>query len=124
MGLDMYLYNGNDEVGYWRKANQIHNWFVKNVQNGVDDCGTYPVPREKVVELLGLVEHVLDHELDDFNHVTAYSTLPTTAGFFFGSTDYGRWYYDDLENTKKILTGILASERMKDSWDLKYFASW
>lgn len=20
------------EVGYWRKANQIHNWFVENVQ--------------------------------------------------------------------------------------------
>lgn len=22
----------------WRKANQIHNWFVENVQNGVDIC--------------------------------------------------------------------------------------
>ena len=22
-----------EEVGYWRKANAIHNWFVKNCQN-------------------------------------------------------------------------------------------
>jgi hypothetical protein len=22
---------------YWRKSNQIHNWFVKNVQNNEDD---------------------------------------------------------------------------------------
>ena len=22
------------EAGYWRKANQIHNWFVENVQDG------------------------------------------------------------------------------------------
>jgi len=27
-----------EEVGYWRKANQIHNWFVENVQNGIDEC--------------------------------------------------------------------------------------
>jgi len=23
-----------EEVGYWRKANAIHSWFVKNIQNG------------------------------------------------------------------------------------------
>ena len=27
-------------VGYWRKANAIHNWFVENVQKYDDDCGT------------------------------------------------------------------------------------
>ena len=25
-------------VGYWRKQNAIHNWFVENVQDGIDDC--------------------------------------------------------------------------------------
>ncbi len=58
MGLDMYLMNVRNEekikaenfieVGYWRKANQIHNWFVKNVQGGVDDCGYYGVTKEKL----------------------------------------------------------------------------
>ena len=26
------------EAGYWRKANQIHGWFVNKCQDGVDDC--------------------------------------------------------------------------------------
>lgn len=34
------------EIGYWRKANHIHNWFIKNVQNGKDDCSVYEVSRE------------------------------------------------------------------------------
>ena len=36
-----------EEVGYWRKANQIHNWFVKNVQKDQDDCKEYRVDYEQ-----------------------------------------------------------------------------
>ena len=55
MGLDMYLIRGtweddHEEVGYWRKANQIHKWFVDNVQDGVDDCGEYKVTKEQLIE--------------------------------------------------------------------------
>ena len=28
------------DVGYWRKANAIHDWFVKNIQDGKDNCGS------------------------------------------------------------------------------------
>jgi hypothetical protein len=35
------------ELAYWRKANQIHNWFVKNVQNGQDNCMPYEVSENK-----------------------------------------------------------------------------
>jgi hypothetical protein len=38
-------------VGYWRKANQVHRWFVENVQDGVDDCGRYEVTRDQLEEL-------------------------------------------------------------------------
>ena len=31
------------QAGYWRKANQIHQWFVDNVQEGVDNCSEYYV---------------------------------------------------------------------------------
>ena len=44
-----------EEAGYWRKANAIHGWFVDNVQDGMDDCKEYYVSREKLKELLGLV---------------------------------------------------------------------
>ena len=26
------------QIGYWRKANHIHKWFVDTCANGVDDC--------------------------------------------------------------------------------------
>jgi hypothetical protein len=33
-GIDLSnITNIEEEVGYWRKANQIHRWFVENVQN-------------------------------------------------------------------------------------------
>lgn len=38
-------------VGYWRKANHIHKWFVDNVQDGNDDCHEYYVPIKKLHEL-------------------------------------------------------------------------
>ena len=31
------------QIIQWRKANQIHSWFVENVQSGKDDCGMYYV---------------------------------------------------------------------------------
>ena len=39
------------ELAYWRKANAIHGWFVKNVQEGNDDCGNYYVSPDKLKEL-------------------------------------------------------------------------
>src|SRR5690349_14391374 len=49
-----------EEVAYWRKANQIHQWFVTNIQGGEDDCGKYLVSIEKLRELVGLCKQVLD----------------------------------------------------------------
>ena len=43
-----------EEIGYWRKANQIHNWFVENVQNGVDNCEYFIVKKEQLEKLLNL----------------------------------------------------------------------
>ena len=68
-----------EEVGYWRKANQIHRWFVENVQDGVDNCGDYFVPPSSLEELLELCEKVkADNSL-------AESLLPAGNGFFFGN---------------------------------------
>lgn len=43
LGADKFIYEDlpsislNVKVGYWRKANQIHQWFVDNVQAGEDN---------------------------------------------------------------------------------------
>ena len=34
----------NEHVGYWRKANAIHNFFVVKVQGGRDECQRSYVP--------------------------------------------------------------------------------
>jgi len=103
-----------EEVGYWRKANQIHRWFVMNVQNGNDDCGDYWVDGEKLKELLDLCKKV------DADHSLAEDLLPSTSGFFFGGTDYDEWYFEDIKNTIKILESALES----DGDGFYYNSSW
>lgn len=41
-------------IGYWRKANAIHGWFVRECGGGVDECQAIYVPREKLLELKNL----------------------------------------------------------------------
>jgi hypothetical protein len=103
-----------ERVGYWRKANAIHQWFVEeHVQDGVDDCKSYYVSEENLQLLLNLVNSVLgDKEM-------ARVLLPTQSGFFFGNTEYDERYFEDMENTKEILENAL-----KENGDFYYEASW
>ena len=106
-----------EEVGYWRKANAIHRWFVENVQEGEDDCGEYRVTAKDLKSLLMDCENALcDSELRE-------QVLPTQSGFFFGSTDYDEYYEEDLRNTIEILTEILAEKDAEHS-EFFYSSSW
>lgn len=107
------------EVGYWRKANHIHRWFVENVQKGVDNCGSYSVSDEKLDELLSVCKMVLD------NRQLADKYLPTQSGFFFGGTEYTDFYFEDIENTVKIIERAKQlRETKKFAYELEYRASW
>ena len=101
-------------MGYWRKSNQIHNWFVETIGNGIDECQKMFVTRENLEELKSLCEQVLaDHSL-------AEELLPTGAGFFFGSTEYDEYYFIDLKETVAIIDRCLNSK-----FDyFEYQASW
>ena len=103
------------EAGYWRKANQIHKWFVDNVQGGTDDCGNYRVAREQLIELRDLCQKVLD-----FRHL-ATDLLPPSSGFFFGSDKIDDYYWQDLEQTVQILNDALE---LPETWDFEYHSSW
>ena len=117
MGLDMMLIHDGSEIGYWRKANQIHRWFVQNVQNGVDDCDAYKVTKEQLIQLHNTCNEVLN------DHSLAEELLPAQSGFFFGNTDYDTWYYNDIENTKRIIDEILEYKSYCLD-DLYYSSSW
>ena len=116
-GIDISnVTNIDEEVGYWRKANQIHRWFVENVQNGVDDCGEYSVGKSQLEKLLNECREVLN------DHSKAEDLLPSAAGFFFGNTDYDEYYYDDLERTIVMLDKILGETNPNQ--DIYYSSSW
>jgi hypothetical protein len=67
MGLDMYLMDAEGaEVGYWRKANAIHGWFVRELANGVDECQPIHVSRENLVVLRQLcLEALRDRNINE-----------------------------------------------------------
>lgn len=104
------------QVGYWRKENAIHQWFVDNCQDGNDDCREAYVSREQLAELKERCEKVLaDNSLAD-------ELLPTTDGFFFGSMDYDEWYFTGLRDTVEIVNACLAPEY--GAWEFSYQSSW
>lgn len=102
-------------VGYWRKANQIHNWFVQTLADGVDECQSMYVERSKLSELRDICNQVLK------NNSLATELLPPQSGFFFGSTDIDEWYLRDLEHTVNVIDRCLA---MPDNISFSYQASW
>ena len=119
----------NYEVGYWRKANHIHNWFMQNCacrdeyDNPIDDCRPIEITVDKLEKLLDACKKVLaDHSL-------ASSLLPTQSGFFFGSTEYDEYYFGDIEKTIEIIEPVLKFAKHKleiedYNWEVYYQASW
>lgn len=104
-------------VAYWRKANAIHQWFVDNCQDGVDECQESWVSREQLQELVDICKTILA------DMSKAQELLPTQSGFFFGGTDYDEWYKQDLEHTAQRLEKILADPAFAKS-DFYYQSSW
>ena len=139
-----------EEVAYWRKSNQIHDWFVNNCQNGVDECQEAYVDPTKLKELLDTCIAVRDstlivkgrvnngYTLDEndekvYNtvegmvledHSAAEELLPTQCGFFFGGTDYDEYYMNDIKRTIQMLEEELAIEYGKDQPEYYYRSSW
>ena len=140
-----------EEVCYWRKANQIHKWFVDHVQGGVDNCHTYYVSSEQLKDLHDTVVRVLSvanmasgkvssgysFNADGTKHTfwedgrvitnpeEVAAILPTGAGYFFGGTDYDEWYIKDLEHTRDSLASLIAEDEGDGSdFYYEYESSW
>jgi hypothetical protein len=134
---------------YWRKANAIHNWFVHNVQEDNDDCGDYYVPPSKLRELGDICRKLADWWTDcpkvteqyeartEFINGNPTTTteqyqvpadpslvlelLPPTSGFFFGSTEITKYFFEDCEFTADEIDRILQKD---PDGDFYYHSSW
>lgn len=111
-----------EQVCYWRKANHIHAWFVKNIQDGVDNCEKHEVSIEQLQELVDTCKEVVNRKDKAYND----EHLPTQQGFFFGSTDYDDYYYEDCEHTIKVLEAEIeyAKKNSKEFDTYYYQSSW
>lgn len=107
-------------VMYWRKANQIHSYFVRNYAQGVDDCKPMRIPRTGLVRLAEICGMLLESK----SEVLADELLPPLEGFFFGTTGIDEWYWASVEETFNELTEILSEN--PENWfvTFTYEASW
>ena len=102
---------------YWRKVNAIHEWFVNQIQDGVDECQlSRPVHGEELAELIDRCQQVIQTPL------LAAKLLPTQSGFFFGSVDYDEYYIEDLKETVRRLMEVF--ETYPKPLVLRYQSSW
>ena len=142
-----------EDAGYWRKANQIHRWFVDNVQDGNDDCNSYSVSIKKLKELLDLCKEVKRIAIVEKSYIRngeryvdgewmpiyeegcviknpeeIAKILPTQKGFFFGSSDYDEYYLEDINNTIEIIEKQIKRQEELDANKtfsfLEYQSSW
>ena len=108
MGLDIYFHlnkkgqEETSEIGYYRKVNFLVSFFedygeVKNLK---------PLKIEKswVKDLIDCCDEVLK------DNSKADELLPTTSGFFFGSTEYDEKYFYDVEKVKNFCENFLIEE--------------
>jgi hypothetical protein len=121
------------EIGYWRKANEIHAWILNKCgprdRDGdvIDDCRDIFVSVDALEELRDTCKAVLEDK------TKAEALLPTQSGFFFGSTEYDEYYFDDLKDTIKTiepaieLIKALTANKHKSGepyYSIIYHASW
>jgi hypothetical protein len=107
-------------VGYWRKANAIHNWFVENVQGGEDNCKPYYVSVDDLVKL----KEACQLELLVPAGGNGGGVLEPTEGFFFGNAERDDWYYQSLNNTIAIVDKCLHTAQYGNYWSFEYQSSW
>lgn len=140
MGLDIdfcKVKQKRKELSYFRKVNFLVKFFNDKIiefgSGPVIDGLDIPITKEWCEELLEKCNKVVDkynelkasytpdinddnttlfesQEANDLFAKFASETLPTMAGFFYGSTDYDKWYLDDVKDVIEHLKNNIIPE--------------
>lgn len=103
-----------EPLAYWRKANAIHKYLLSCAGKD-DDGGEAWLYGHHLKQLKEICREVLN------NHELAKDKLPTCEGFFFGSTEYDEYYFEQLEKTIEMIDDI---EDLSDYDCIVYTPSW
>lgn len=109
MGLDIYFLKvkeQKEQIGYFRKVNFLVSYFNKSKSKN-----EIKITKKEVKELLRLCNIVLKyHKENPDDKIVASKVLPTQDGFFFGSTDYDEYYYEDVRAVKEYIENDLLRQ--------------
>ena len=81
-------YEGYD--AYFRKVNFLFAYYQNNGKL-IDECYAF-TDKDDIDDIISRCERVLK------DHKQAEYLLPTQSGFFFGSTDFDKWYFSDVKD--------------------------
>lgn len=108
------------EIAYFRKVNLLVSYF-----NYQQNCTYQELSKENVESLVEDCQKVLDlyqqHQGEDITDKLE-DLLPTTSGFFFGRTDYDKWYFKDVEYVLNEFTKILTTTNWRS--EIVYLYCW
>lgn len=123
MGLDQYALaidnNGEkEELAYWRKHPNLQGWmedlWIEKGKPGLDDAnmGGMGLSDFNCIPL-----ELTKEDISDLEDAILNNTLPSTAGFFFGSDSDDYYRSQDLEFIKKAREALDAGLTVVyDSW--------
>jgi hypothetical protein len=115
MGLNMFIYERID-IGEWRKAYAIHNWFVKYVQDGNDDGDVYEVRFEHIEKLKDFILQVKKSK----------KLAPILIPYpdYIDDPDYSESsvYWGDLDDALEICDKIMQLYNKKANVQIEYTA--
>ena len=108
---DLQQFYYAEEDAYFRKVNFIYHYFQPKL---VDECAfVTKADLEDIIERCDKILKGLKFKGEEIPYEKidlAKELLPTQSGFFFGSTDYDRWYFADVKDArhqmKKLLRGF------------------
>ena len=120
MGLDIYFEKRKVEyleLSYFRKVNFLVKYFL-DLGYDVENLKDVVICKEDIEELLNRCCKVLE------NNDLASELLPTTEGFFFGSTNYDDYYFKDVEDVRTTCIDLLEEFESLDAHEEIIFKIW
>jgi hypothetical protein len=105
-------------VAVWRKTYHIHDWFVLNVQDGNDDCGSYYLSGDTLTELRDTLATIMALPVEE-RRAKQEELLP--VGDWHDSDEWWEYINETNEWTLTRLNELLA---IASADGFTYTSSW
>ena len=96
LAKEIYAIFNRKEIAYFRKVNFLMSFFQYE-----DNCEYVEITKEQVSDLVERTTKVWN------DHSLAEELLPTQSGFFYGSTEYSDYYFEDVKDVRDTFQEIL-----------------